>query len=464
MNTGITLAAAGQEDEAMLSYQRAVDLLQALVKAYPKEHYYCFTLGQTLQRLGGVRETTGKPEGATAAYEQARDAFAAAVEVQPTDVVARDALAGSWRVLGWHLGRSGRVAEGLAALGRARELAERLASEQPALRGPRFEICLVYSETGFVLLDSGDAAAAQAAFQRALAIAEQFAREYPKVVGYRANVGRMLSAIGLSHQRTGRLVEARSALKRCRDVWEQVVEVASLPENRDELGRALANLGYLEVQAGHPAAALPLHQQAVAVREEVVAEAPKNTNFQRGLGYSLTYLGQTYRRLGKQTEAGQALERALALVEPLLRLRTQVSMVQILHLETRLELGILRLSENKPAEAAGHFAEAVKAAAGRPEMSVDELVRLAGVHAQMSKLPDAAVATEFATVPDAPKDAKGHADRAMALLSKAVEKGFGDVLLLTRSDAYDPLRNRDDFKKLLATLEAKQAGKPEKQP
>jgi tetratricopeptide (TPR) repeat protein/tRNA A-37 threonylcarbamoyl transferase component Bud32 len=464
-SAGAILAETGQEDEAILSYQRAVDLLQALVKAYSKEHEYRRTLGQTLQRLGYVQRGTGKSDEATAAFERARDAFAAVLAERPTDVAARTDLIDSWRALGWHLGRSGRLAEGLTALGRARELAEHLASEHPTLPGPRLEINLVYGAIGNVLFDSGDEAGAAAAYQQALAVAEQLATEYPKVPWYRSKVARQLCDVGLSHQRAGRLAEARAVLTRCRDVWEQVAtESPKVLEYRDELGRALDNLGSLEALAGDRATALPLQRKAVAVCEKVVAEAPKNTGFQRGLGDSLTDLGQTYRRLGKPVEAGQALERALGLVEPLLKQKTLISVVQVLHLETRLQLGILRLSENKPAEAAGHFAQAVKATGGRLEKSVDELVRLAGIHAQTSRLSDAVVASEFADVPEVPKDAKAHADRAMAVLSKAVEKGFGDVLLLTRSDAYDPLRDRDDFKKLLATMKAKQVSKPEKQP
>jgi serine/threonine-protein kinase len=462
MNTGLMLAKTGHQDEALSSYRRAIGVLQALVKAYPQEPGYRHTLGHVLRSQGYLLSSMGKSEQATAAYEQARDAFAAVVEARPAEAQARGDLADSWRVLGFHLGRSGRVAEGLAALGRARELAERLAAEQPGLPGPRVTIYGAVSDTGFVLLDSGDAAAAAAAFQRGLALAEQLAKDYPKVVDYRANVGRMLGAIGLAHQRAGQLAEARAALERCRGVWEQVAaETPAMPENRDELGRALANLGYLESLAGDPAAALPLHQKAVAIREQVVAEAPKNTEFQRGLAYSLTYLGQTYRRLGKRVEADPPLKRALALVEPLLKLRTQVSMVQELHLETRLELGLLRLSEEKPAEAADHFAQAIRAAAGRSDRSVDELARLAAVHAQMSKLPDGAAAAALVDVPDTPRSAKAHADRAMALLSRAAAQGFGDVLLLTRSDAYDPLRDRDDFRALLKRLQdkAKPAGK-----
>jgi hypothetical protein len=43
----------------------------------------------------------------------------------------------------------------------------------------------------------------------------------------------------------------------------------------------------------------------------------------------------------------------------------------------------------------------------------------------------------------------------MVLLNRAVEKSFGNVTLLTRSDAYDPLRDREDFRKLLKTLQDK---------
>jgi serine/threonine protein kinase/tetratricopeptide (TPR) repeat protein len=457
LNTAIVLGELDQVDDALPSSRRAVDLFQALVTAYPKEFLYRLNLGSALQRLGLLLASTEKKsEEAKAAYEGATNALAAAVSIRPTDDRARRELADSWRRLGRHLGGHGEVAKGLEALGRARELAERVAADQPALPEPRVCIYDVYYETGYVLLESGDPLAALAAFERAMAIAEQLAADYPKVVAHRVVVGRMLSAIGLSHKRTGRLTEARAALERCRAVWERLAtESPKMPAYRDDLGRALANLGYFEALAGDAATALPLHQKAVALREQVTTEAPKSTGFQRGLGYSLTYLGQTYRRMGKGAEAGQALERALGVAEPLVKRKTAVSLVQVLQLETRLELGLLRLSENQPAEAAGHFSRALQAATGGPEKAVDELVLLAAIHAQVSTLPEAIVAAELAAVPEAPMGAKAHADRAMALLIRAAEKAFGDTLLLTGSDAYDPLRERDDFKKLLVTLDKK---------
>jgi hypothetical protein len=56
---------------------------------------------------------------------------------------------------------------------------------------------------------------------------------------------------------------------------------------------------------------------------------------------------------------------------------------------------------------------------------------------------------------DAGFGSKAQADKAMVLLNLAVEKSFGDVALLTRSDAYDPLRDREDFRALLKKLQDK---------
>ena len=63
-----------------------------------------------------------------------------------------------------------------------------------------------------------------------------------------------------------------------------------------------------------------------------------------------------------------------------------------------------------------------------------------------------------------PAEGKAHADQAMALLRKAVDASFGDINLYRTEGALDPLREREDFKKLLAELEQKSATKPEKKP
>lgn len=55
-----------------------------------------------------------------------------------------------------------------------------------------------------------------------------------------------------------------------------------------------------------------------------------------------------------------------------------------------------------------------------------------------------------------------YADRAMELLHKAVKEGWSDAEHMAKDADLDPLRNREDFKKLLPDLERKAAAQPEK--
>ena len=56
---------------------------------------------------------------------------------------------------------------------------------------------------------------------------------------------------------------------------------------------------------------------------------------------------------------------------------------------------------------------------------------------------------------DAAKLAKDDADRAMEWLHKAVQAGYKDAAHMKKDTDLDPLRERADFKKLVAELEAK---------
>ena len=57
-------------------------------------------------------------------------------------------------------------------------------------------------------------------------------------------------------------------------------------------------------------------------------------------------------------------------------------------------------------------------------------------------------------------EGKANADQAMALLRKAVDAATATSHDYRTEDALDPLREREDFKKLLAELEQKSAAKP----
>ena len=60
------------------------------------------------------------------------------------------------------------------------------------------------------------------------------------------------------------------------------------------------------------------------------------------------------------------------------------------------------------------------------------------------------------------KQAQFYADEAMKMLRDAVAKGYKDVARMKKDPDLAPLRQREDFKKLLAELSATPPGKDEK--
>jgi tetratricopeptide (TPR) repeat protein len=65
-----------------------------------------------------------------------------------------------------------------------------------------------------------------------------------------------------------------------------------------------------------------------------------------------------------------------------------------------------------------------------------------------------AIAAERRDEPDGPLLKEERAQRAITLLSQAVAKGYKNVAHMKQDKELDALRDRDDFKKLLAKLEA----------
>jgi hypothetical protein len=74
------------------------------------------------------------------------------------------------------------------------------------------------------------------------------------------------------------------------------------------------------------------------------------------------------------------------------------------------------------------------------------------------------LAAKDAKLPEARRQelAKEYADRAVAALRQAVADGYRDAAQLRKDPDLDPLRGRDDFRKLLAELEKRASkGKPQ---
>jgi hypothetical protein len=120
--------------------------------------------------------------------------------------------------------------------------------------------------------------------------------------------------------------------------------------------------------------------------------------------------------------------------------------------------GLARRDLGDPAGAAADARRALTLFRGLPTLGPEESFGTACCHAVLAGLAGREGAGVSAT------DGKAEADRAMALLRKAVDLGFRNAAFFRTDTALDSLRDRDDFKKLLAELDRKAPAEPANKP
>ena len=162
--------------------------------------------------------------------------------------------------------------------------------------------------------------------------------------------------------------------------------------------------------------------------------------------------------LGREAEARDGYERAIALCERLVAENPTRTLYRSHLAWSFRRRGLARRALGDPAGAAADARRALSLLEGLPSRSGEDWFETACCHAALAGL----AGRDGAGVSAA--EGKAEADQAMALLRKAVGMGYRDAGAFRTDSALDPLRQREDFKKLLAELEQKSAAKPEKKP
>jgi tetratricopeptide (TPR) repeat protein len=237
---------------------------------------------------------------------------------------------------------------------------------------------------------------------------QKLADDNPAVIVFRAQLANSHAHISSALSNMGKLTEAEAECRTAVTIFGKVVvDDPKVLEHREMLAVALRTLGGFLLKLGRPAEALDAYGRAFTLVEQLIKENPADKDYPTHRGKSLVGRGLARRALGDPAGAAADVRHALRLSEGLRR-----------------------------PEGFAAFSIACSHAA------------LAGLAGQEGTGVSAA-------------EGKANADQAMALLRKAVD-GFRAVTLedYRTEGALDPLREREDFKKLLTELEQKSAAKP----
>ncbi len=404
----VVLQHAGQPVEALAACKRARADLEALAAAPGAPNDVRRDLAETVHQLGGLLWYTGKPAEAVPEYRAALAIEQKLADENPTVAEFRFNLARSHTFFGDMLSDTGKPEEAEAELRRALALYQDLADGNPAVTVFRRNLAVCHLFLGTVLSETGKPVEAEAELRTALAMEQKLVDDDPGDIYFRGGLGMCHSAMGRLLLQVGKPVEAEVECRTAVAIWQKLVDdTPVVGQYRCVLARSVKNLGDVVLSVGRSAEAKGDYERAIALEEPQLREEPTNTSHRYSLACLMRRRGLTRLDLGDPAGAAADIRRALSLFD------------------------------DQPANSGSEFETACAAAA------------LAGLAGRAGSGVSAA-------------EGEAEAAKAMEWLQRLVANGYRNTNQLRIESALDPLRNRTDFKKLMAGLEKAPAPQHEK--
>jgi serine/threonine protein kinase/tetratricopeptide (TPR) repeat protein len=475
-NLGLLLRDLGQRSAAEQAYRRALEIKEKLAADFPTVPDYRHELASTFNNLGILLRDLGQWAAAENAWRRALEIREKLAADFPTVPDYRQELATSLNNLGVLLRDLGQWAAAENAWRRTLEIRKKVAADFPTVPQARLELAGSHHNLGVVLKESGQLPAAEQSYRRALEIQERLVADFATVPQYRQELAWTHNSLGLLLRGMGHWPAAEQAYRRALDIREKLAaDVATVPQYRLELARSHTNLGLLLADMGQRPAAEQAYRRALDIHEKLAADFPTVPQYHLDLAGSYVNFGNLLRD-HEQAEVSldwyaKAIARLVPLVQQEPRLVTE-----------RLYLRNAHWGRAQALDKLARHAEAVKdwdralalnsLAVDKPRLRCGRALSLAyaGEHGKavieanaLAEAKDITGATLYdlgcvcalaAAVKDNRKRQEEYAARAVAMLRLAVGRGYNDAAHMKEDKDLDALRDREDFKKLLAELEA----------
>jgi tetratricopeptide (TPR) repeat protein len=396
-------------------------------------------------------------------------------------------LAESLNALGNMLNNMGRPAEAMESFGRALAILDRIARDHPAALDYQRDLARAHNDLGVLLSNAGQQVEALESHRKALAIFQKLAVDYPSITEYKRDLAWSHNNIGAILIDTGQPAEAPEAAEQFRRALALREQMANENPTSAEFQRDLAvshyNLGKLQSATGHLSDALESYQRALWIRAQLVRDNPALPAYESDLAACHTNMGGVLIAMGQLTEAMKSSRLAAEIFEKLARDNPSIHFYQIALAATLQDLAGAEMGLDRWPEARDHLQRAIeherKALAAMPRNPFNQqvfrssLFRLAKVYralnqpaeaiqvtrelAELSRgnatdLYNVACALALSAPLTRPEQQQALAAEAVGTLKEAIAAGWNDAIMLCRHDDLRALRNRDDFRRLLAKL------------
>lgn len=430
-------------EEARAAFVEAINLEEPVVASRPDVPDYRSDLATSHELLGSLLGYMGRRDEARPEYQKAIDLWDEVVSTAPAAPAYRSKLAAARNSLGTLLYQHGQWQEARAQYVKALEIQTALVSQDPGRHEYRLHLSRSHNNLGALLREVGQGKEAVVEVQEAAKHLERLTMEQPSMPLYRAELATARKNLGTMLWTVGRRQEARAEYEKAIVCGDQLAAAfPAVPGYRFELASSRDNLGDLLREMGHIEAARLEFQKAVELLEKLMADTPQMLDYVAECATAYGNYAQLVRETGQPAESLVWFDKALSAIQRVLAKEPRLAAILYSRREVSggKALALARL---------GRCAEAAE---------------LAGTLANDTDLADdglfyTASALALCSVGDGvePKAGQRNAEQAMALLRKGQQAGyFKDPLKLQNlksSKDLDPLRQRQDFKKLLQDTE-----------
>jgi tetratricopeptide (TPR) repeat protein len=439
----------GELREAEKYYDQALSTLKQLVAEFPKRPELRGDLAQVHKNRAALLAATGRPQEAEGDYDQALGVLKQLAAEFPDRTDVRKALATCHNNRGVLLYDTGRLKEAEQDYDQALSIKKQLAVDFPNRPDFRHDLAQSLVNRGNLLKQTGRPPEAEQLYGQALSILEQLAADFPKRPEVRLTLAKCHNNLGNLLKEMGRLKEAEKEHDRALSLRKRLAaDFPSRPEFGQELANSHNNRGALLCDAGRLQEAERDYDQALGIYKQLAADSPNQPDLQNELAMTFMNRAVLHKRQRNWAAAKGLLLEGRPHHLAALRANPRNPIYRRIyrnHLNVLIEVhaGLLEpedavrtaetcrdLGWNAPRDtydAACYLSDCIPIAAGHDKL--DDEHRKAAV--------------QF------------YGDAAMRLLRDAVSKGWKDVAHMKKDTDLDPLRQREDFGKLIADLEGK---------
>jgi tetratricopeptide (TPR) repeat protein len=385
---------AGAEE----AYRRSQEQFARLVAEFPDRSEYREGLGMSHSGLGRLlQRTLRRQKEAEAAHRDAIAVHKQAAAYFPTSPKFRDSLSGDQMHLANLLHFNRRYKEAEAEFRAALAIMKQLVAESPDNAEFANSLATIQYNLSHFLMRDRQWTEMETAIRAGLAVREPLVARFPTRADFRRSLAMDYSTLGTALRNLNRLNEARDACRKALPLLKQLAnDFPSRPDYQNDVATALIELAQASA-ATEPEQARRLLEEALPYSQVALQADPGNIDYLAMLYMNYQTQANVFVKLRDHAAAAAVAEAT----EP------------ILH------------TANDLYEHVCGYCDCVKLAAEDAKLSEAKRKELC----------------------------KSYGDRAMNALRRAVEFGYKDVANVKKDKSLDPLRERDDFQKLLAELE-----------